>query len=160
MSVDWAGLFSFTVAPLELIVRGTAIYWFLFLLFRFVMRRDVGSVGVADILLLVLIADAAQNAMAGEYRSITDGLVLVVTLAGWDYFMNWAAFRFPAVRPFFEPPAARLVMNGRLVGRTLRREHITEAEVMAKLREAGVEHLSQVKGAYLESDGQVSVIKR
>jgi len=60
-----AGLFAFDVSPLELVLRGTLVYWLLFLIFRFIMRRDVGAVGIADILLLVIIADASQNAMAG-----------------------------------------------------------------------------------------------
>jgi len=62
----WQELFGLSVSPFELIVRGTVVYWFLVLTFRFVLRRDAGSVGLADILLLVIIADAAQNAMAGE----------------------------------------------------------------------------------------------
>lgn len=81
---DWGALFSIGVQPLELVVRGTAMYWFLFLLFRFVLRRDVGSIGIADVLLLVLIADAAQNAMAGSYESITEGCLLVATIVGWN----------------------------------------------------------------------------
>ena len=160
MNVDWAALFSFSVSPLELIVRGTAIYWFLFLMLRFVMRRDLSSVGIADILLLVLLADAAQNAMAGEYRSITDGLVLLSTIAGWDWAIDWVAYRFPALRRALEPPPVRLVSNGRLLAKNLRREYITEPEIMAKLREAGVEDLAQVKAAYLETDGEISVLKR
>ena len=84
MDVDWHALFAFSVPPLELIVRGSAIYWFLFLLFRLVLRRDIGAIGVADVLLLVLVADAAQNAMAGEYRSISDGILLVSTIIGWQ----------------------------------------------------------------------------
>ena len=160
MSIDWAALFSFSISPLELIVRGTAMYWFLFLMFRFLMRRETGSVGMADILLLVLVADAAQNAMAGEYRSIVDGMVLVATIAGWDYAIDWASYELPALRPFLEPPAVRLVRNGHILSRSLRREHINEAELMAKLREAGVKELSEVQAAYLESDGQISVLKR
>src|SRR3954464_5411121 len=63
-------LFGFSIHPAEILVRGTAIYWFLFLLFRFVLRRDTGSMAISDILLVVLVADAAQNAMAGDYKSI------------------------------------------------------------------------------------------
>jgi len=95
---DLAQLFALTVSPLELIVRGTAVYWFLYVLFRFVLRRDVGSMAMADVLLVVLIADAAQNAMAGEYKSITDGCVLVATIAFWNYLLDWASYRFVAVR--------------------------------------------------------------
>src|SRR5262245_52433496 len=75
-------LFELRVSVPELVVRGTAVYWFLFLLFRFVLRRDVGQLGVADVLLLVLVADASQNAMSGSYTTITEGFVLVATIAG------------------------------------------------------------------------------
>jgi len=139
MTVDWQALFSFSVAPLELVVRGSAIYWFLFAIFRVVLRRDVGAIGVADILLLVLVADAAQNAMAGEYRSISDGIVLVSTIIGWNVVLDWLAFRFPAARRVIEPPALPLVRDGRILPRNLRHEFITVEDLRAKLREQGVE---------------------
>ena len=62
-----ADLFEVHVPVPELVLRGTLVYWLLFLIFRFVLRRDVGAVGIADILLLVIVADAAQNAMSGGY---------------------------------------------------------------------------------------------
>ena len=68
MSLDWGEIFGLSVSPLELIVRGSAMYLFLFVLFRVVIRRRVGAVGMADILVLVIIADAAQNGMSGEYQ--------------------------------------------------------------------------------------------
>lgn len=79
MMIDWNELFAFTVSPLELMIRGTLVYWFLFMMFRTVLQRDLGAVGMAD-MLLVLVADAAQNAMAAEYRSVSDGLVLISTI--------------------------------------------------------------------------------
>ena len=66
-------LFQIHVPVFELVLRGTLVYWLLFCIFRFVLRRDVGAVGIADILLLVVIADAAQNAMAGGYQTVTEG---------------------------------------------------------------------------------------
>src|SRR5512134_1099179 len=96
-------LFGFTVSPFELVLRGSVVYWLLFLLFRFVLRRDAGSLGIADILLLVLIADASQNAMSGGYQSIAEGAVLVGTIAGWNWLMDWGAYRFNAVRRLSEP---------------------------------------------------------
>lgn len=157
--LDIAELFSLTVSPLELVIRGTAIYWFLFALFRFLLRRDVGSIGIADVLLLVLIADASQNAMSGSYESITDGLILVVTIAGWNFALDWAAFRFDRVRSFVEPPPLLLVRNGQLLGRNLRRERVSVEELQSELRQQGMEDWSGVEKAYMESDGQISVIK-
>ena len=60
------------------------MYLALVLTFRFILRRDVGSLGIPDVLFIVIVADAAQNAMAGEYKSIADGIVLVATLVFWN----------------------------------------------------------------------------
>ena len=153
-------MFQLTVNPAELILRGTAMYWFLFLLFRFVLRRDVGAIGLADVLLLVLIADASQNAMAGGYESVTDGFLLVATIAGWNWLLDFTAYRFPAVRRLLEPKPLPLIRDGRLLRRNLRREFISAEEIMAKLREKGIDRLEQVKAATMESDGEISVIER
>ena len=67
---DLAGIFSFTVSPLELMLRGTLMYWFLFIVFRFILRRDVGSLGISDFLFVVILGDAAQNGMIGEMSLI------------------------------------------------------------------------------------------
>ena len=67
--VEWDKLFVFTVSPVELFIRGTIIYLFILVLMR-VLRREPGTIGIADLLMVVLIADAAQNGMAGEYHSI------------------------------------------------------------------------------------------
>ncbi len=159
--IDFAtvvSLFKFTLSPLEIFVRGTAVYWFLFALFRFVMRRDVGSIAIADVLLLVLIADAAQNAMAGEYKSIADGCLLVATLAGWNYFLDWSSFRFPAIRRLVSAKPLLLVQDGRPLRANMRREFVTIDELEAKLREAGAEHIGQVRRAFMESDGEITLL--
>ncbi len=156
---DWSGLFRLSVPVTELVLRGSVVYAFLFLTFRFVIRRDVGSVGIADMLLLVLVADASQNAMAGGYTTVSEGLVLVSTLLGWNVLLDWLAFRFPMVRRFVEPTTLPLVRDGQLLKRNLRREFITEEELWARLREQGIDDLAQVKAVYLEPDGNFSVIR-
>jgi uncharacterized membrane protein YcaP (DUF421 family) len=156
---DLGALFEVTVHPLELVLRGTVMYWLLFLLFRFVLRRDIGAIGIADMLLLVLLADAAQNAMSGGYESVTDGVILVATIAGWNWLLDMAAFRIPGLRRLVEPKALPLVQNGKLLRRHLRREMISVEELMAVLRQHGIEKLEQVKAAIMEGDGEISVIK-
>jgi uncharacterized membrane protein YcaP (DUF421 family) len=160
MSVDWGEIFGISVSPLELIIRGTAMYLFLFFLFRVVVRRRVGAIGMADILILVIIADAAQNAMSGEYKSVTEGAILVGTIIFWNMAIDWLNFRVPALRPWLEPPPMLLIQNGRLLHRNLRHEYLTEDELKAKLREKGVKDYGEVAEAHMESDGSVSVIKR
>lgn len=159
-AIDWDALLRFTVSPWELMLRGTAIYWFLFLAFRLVIRRDMGSIAISDMLLVMLVADAAQNAMAAEYRSLGEGLVLVSTILGWNVLLDWLSYRSPTMHRLLVPRKVLLVHNGAILRNNLRREFLTEDELQQKLREHDIEDLVEVKSAYMESDGTVSVLKR
>jgi uncharacterized membrane protein YcaP (DUF421 family) len=160
MSPDWNEILGLSVSPLELVIRGTAMYLFLFLLFRVVVRRRVGAVGMADILVLVIIADAAQNGMSGEYRSITEGAILIATIITWNVLLDWATYKSSRLQKILEPPPLLLIDNGRVLRRNLRVEFVSEDELRSKLREHGVTDYAQVAKAYMEGDGEVSVIKR
>ncbi|SEA52135.1 Protein of unknown function [Nitrosospira multiformis] len=157
--VDWSRLFGFSVNPAEIILRGTVIYWFIFLLFRLILHRDVGAIAIADVMLLVLIADAASNGMSGNYDSITDGCLLIATLAGWNYLLDSLSFHFPAIRRIVQQPPLALVQNGKIQRKAMRRELITVEELESKLREQGIEDFREVKIAYLEEDGEISILR-
>jgi uncharacterized membrane protein YcaP (DUF421 family) len=152
-------LFELTLPPWELLLRGSAIYWFLFIVFRFVLRRDAGALALADVLLLVLIADAAQNAMSGGYGSLTDGFILIATIVGWNYALDWGAYHFTPLRRLAEPPPLLLVRRGRILKANLARELMSVEELEAKLREHGVDDIGTVKKAFMEGDGRVTVIR-
>ena len=158
--MDWGELFRIDAPPLEIILRGSLVYWALFLLFRFVLRRNVGSIGIADILFVVLVADAAQNSMIGDSYSVIDGLILICTLAAWNRLFDWANFQFPALRRLMEPPPLLLVRDGRIQIENLRQERITQEELEAKIRSSGLERLDDTSSVYMESDGTVSVIPK
>lgn len=160
MSLDWGGLFGLSLSPWELLVRGTAMYWFLFLLFRVVIRRRVGAVGISDVLLLVIIADASQNAMSGDYQSITDGFILVATILAWNMLVDWLTYVSPRMEKILQPAPLLLIDRGKVLRKHLRTEFVSEDELRAKLREHGVTDYSQVDKAHMESDGELSVIKR
>ena len=158
--MDWSELFGLSVSPWELIIRGSAMYLFLFVLFRVVVRRRIGAVGMADLLIIVIIADAAQNAMSGEYKTITEGAILVGTLIFWNMAIDWLNYRFPALHDWLEAPPLLLIRDGRILRRNMRHEFVTEEELKSKLREKGVKEVTEVAEARMESDGSVSVIKR
>ena len=155
--IDWTSIFIPSMSVAEIFLRGTFTYLFLFFILRF-LRREAGALGISDLLVVVLIADAAQNAMGSEYKSITEGGVLVATIAGWDYFLDWLGHRFPRVRRLLRPAPLLLIKNGQMLKKNLRQEMITEEELMGQLREQGVEHVNKVKKCYLEGDGHISVI--
>ncbi|TKR54194.1 DUF421 domain-containing protein [Allopusillimonas ginsengisoli] len=159
MDVQWDTLFEFGVSPLELIVRGTLTYWFIFLLLRFAGRRNFGSVGMANILLLVLIADAAQNSMAAEYKSVGEGMVLIATLVFWSLFVDRLCYFVPTARAVLEPDRICLIKDGQMQLRCMRKEYITEEELMAELRIKGIHDITEVRRAYLEGEGDISVLR-
>ena len=159
-TIDWSEVWGLTVSPWELVLRGSVIYWFIFLAFRTFMRRDMGSIAVSDVLFLMLVADAAQNAMAGDYRSISAGMILVATLLAWNITVDWLAYASPSLRRLLSPRTILLVRDGNIIRHNLRKQFITEEELQAKLRENAVERIDQVKAAYMETDGAVSVLKR
>ena len=156
---NWNEVFVPSVHVLEIILRGTLIYLFLFILLR-LRRRQAGTLGISDLLLITILADASQNAMAGEYKSITDGIILILTIFGWDYLLDWLSYRFPKLHHLTHPPSLVLIKDGRLLKRNLEQEMMTEQELMMKLREQEVDDVKKVKLGQLEGDGRVSVIKK
>jgi uncharacterized membrane protein YcaP (DUF421 family) len=139
-------------------LRGSLMYWFLFLIFRFVLRRGVGNLGIGDFLFVVIVADASQNAMSGEASTVADGILLVGTLVFWNLLLDYISYKFPLISKFVVAPSMVLVKNGRFYWRNMRRELITKEELLTKLREEGVQKLSEVKEMRLEADGGISVI--
>lgn len=157
---DWKQMFALDTPLLEIFLRGTIIYLALFALLRFIVKREVGTVGIADLLVIVVIADAAQNAMAGSYTSVTDGVLLIGTIVWWNLALDWIAYRFPAARRIIEPQPLPLVRHGRLNRRNMRKALITEDELMSQLRLQGVEDLADVELSCMEGDGRISVVER
>ena len=153
-------VFKLTMPIVELFIRGSVMFWFLVLVFRVVLRRDVGSMGMTDFLFVVLLGDAAQNGMIGDASSPTDTIVLILTLVFWNVLIDWATFRFRAVERLFAAQRLCLVRDGRPQRRNMRREFISMAELMSKVREEGLEDLRGVKLMYLESDGEISLIRQ
>lgn len=154
---DWHAMFVPQASLLELVLRGSFMYLLVLAGLR-VLRREIGSLSMTDLLVLVVIADAAQNAMSGGYGSITEGAVLVGTIFGWDYALDFLAYRVPAIHRLIHPRPLVLVVNGQVQQRNLRSQLLTEEDLMEQLREHGVEHLSEVGRCYLESDGRLSVL--
>lgn len=156
--IDWNAVFVPAVSLAEIVLRGTLVYLLLFFVLR-VLRREAGALGISDLLVVVLIADAAQNAMSSEYKSVTEGAVLVGTIIAWDYSLDWLGYRFPVVGRVLRPAPLPLIKDGRALRQNMRKEMITMEELLSQLREQGVESVGEVKRCCLEGDGHISVIK-
>jgi uncharacterized membrane protein YcaP (DUF421 family) len=159
MHVDWNSVFLPSIGIAEIVIRGTIMYLGLFAVLRFMARRQAGYFGPADLLVIVLIADAAQNGLGKEYQSVTEGLVLVMTIVAWEHSIDWLAYRFPALRPALIPRSVTLVNQGQIVEEAMRKEMISVDELASQLRQQQVENVAEVKLATLEGDGRLSVLK-
>jgi uncharacterized membrane protein YcaP (DUF421 family) len=141
-------------------VRGAVTYLTLFVLLRLTSKREASGASISTLLVLVLIADAAQNARADDYTSIADGVLLVTTILGCSFLIDWLGSRFRFVGKLTHSSPLLVVRNGRLMTRNMRREMLNEEELWSQLREHGVRSLGEVEKAYIEGDGRISVLKK
>jgi uncharacterized membrane protein YcaP (DUF421 family) len=159
MNIDWKAIFLPDIPLIEIVVRGSIMYLALFILLRVILKRQSGTLGITDLLLITLLADASQNGMAGNYKSLPNGILLVATIIFWDFALDWLSYKSPGFQRLIEPTPLLLVKNGQLLRRNMRKELITEEDLLMQLREQGVSDISKVKEAYMESDGHISVIE-
>jgi len=157
-NVNWSSVFVPSIPIAEIIVRGSLVYLAIFTLLRLTMKRRSGAIGITDLLVVVFIADAAQNAMTINYTSITDGIILVATIVFWSYILKWIGHRLPCFHGLVYSPPILLVKDGCIVHHNLQKELISEDELISQLRQLGVNDLVQVKESYLESNGSISAI--
>ena len=135
------------------------MYFVLFGLLRLVLKRQAGGIGTTDVLVIALLAEVAGNGFAAEYKSVLEGSVLVGIILFWSYVLDWAGYRYPAVERLLRSPTLVLSEDGKMVRKNMKAELVTKEELMAQLREKGIEDCAQVKKAYMEADGMISVIK-
>ncbi len=159
-AIHWQTMFAIDTPLIEIFIRGTVIYLGMFLMLRVVLKRQTGGISTTDVLVIVMLADAAQNGMAGTYQSIPDGLMLVGTIIFWSYAIDWLGFHFPWLEKWLEPAPLPLIRNGIMLRRNMRHELITTDEMWAHLRAQGIEDMRIVKLACIEADGKISIITR
>lgn len=159
LDVDWHSMFVPTESLIEIFIRGTLMYLGMFTLLR-IFRRQAGAVGIADLLVIVVIADAAQNGMAGDSKSITEAVLLIVTIVLWNFVLDLLSDKFDFFKRIIEPKTIALINDGKLMRENMQKQMITYDELMSQLRQQGVEHISEVKKCCLESNGHFSIIKK
>lgn len=162
MEINWEQIFipdDGWQAIVEIVVRGSIIYILLFLALRFLPRRTIGTMGAADLLIIVIIADAVQNGMSGEYHTVTEAIALAITIFGWATLIDFLDYKFPTLH-LSDAKEILIVRDGRILHENLKREQVTEDEVMSQLRMHGQDSPDNVAKAYIEGDGHVSVILR
>jgi uncharacterized membrane protein YcaP (DUF421 family) len=155
---SWTSIFGFDVALIEIVARGSVLYFAILILLRLMPRRMGGELATMDLIFIVLIAQGAAHSMGG-YTSVADGFVLIATLIGWNYLINALSYRLTFIEWLVSSPPLPVVRNGKFLRRNMRKEFLTEEELMGHLREHGIDDVSQVKAAYVESEGKITAIR-
>jgi uncharacterized membrane protein YcaP (DUF421 family) len=159
-AVDWSGVFVPDASLAESFVRGSVIYLSIIVLFRVALRRQGGSLGLPDIMLVVLVSECVSAALSAEAKSVPNGLAAVAALLFWSYAFDRLGHRWPWFQRLLEPEPLPLVRDGKPLRENLDSEGISDEELEAQLRLQGVADVSKVKLATLEADGEVSVIPK
>ncbi len=144
----------------EFIVRALIVYGFLIVLLRLTGKRQVGQLAPFDLVLLLVLSNAVQNAMNGGDNSVLAGVLSACTLVLVNYLVGRAAYRNKRVEALIEGRPEVLIHNGRLYEEVLVREKLTHHELSAALRAAGCINVEDVHYAMLENNGQISVVAK
>lgn len=158
--MDWSSIFAPSLPLLEGVVRGTVMYLVVLILMRLVGQREAGGLGLTDVLLVVLVAQAAAGGLNGEATSIADSLIMVVTILFWSVAVDAVSYRFPVMARLLKARPKPLIERGVLNRRVMRREFMTYEEVMSQLRLHGIDDIRQVDRAMIEPNGMVSIVRR
>lgn len=154
---DWLDVFAPEIPLLELLARGSALYFGVLFLVRLMPRRTGGELARMDLIFVLLIAEAAAHAL-GDYSSVADGIVMIITLMAWNWLINDLSYRVPAIERLVSAPPTQLIRDGKLLRRNSRSEYLTEEELMTHLRKEGLDAFEKVKSAYIEGDGRITII--
>jgi uncharacterized membrane protein YcaP (DUF421 family) len=156
---SWSDVFALETPILELMARGSALYFGILVLMRFMPRRTGGELATMDFIFIILIAEAASHGL-GAYESVSDGLVLILVLMAWDYGINLLSYKFSFIERLTSAPPLQVVRDGRLLRRNMRREFLTKEELISELRQQGIDDIAQVKRAVIDPDGRVTAVKK
>lgn len=153
-------MFNLSVTWWELILRAFATYVFMVALLRITGKRQVGQLAPFDLVLLLVISNAVQNSINGGDNSLIGGFISAAALVAANYTLGYITYRSKRVALVIEGKPQVLIHNGHLYADIMRREKLTQHELDAALRAAGVACIDDVHFAILENNGQITVRAR
>jgi uncharacterized membrane protein YcaP (DUF421 family) len=165
MDVDALGLFLQDLfvpgtSLVEKIVRPVAVYAFLIVILRVGGRRELGQLNAFDLVVLLTLANAVQNAIIGDDNSLIGGFIGGATLVLLNLGVNWYLYRHPTLDRRIEGEPVLLVKDGQLVRENLQRELITEEELLSAIHRQGVDRIEACAEVILEASGTITVLAR
>jgi uncharacterized membrane protein YcaP (DUF421 family) len=145
---------------MDLVIRATVVFFFIFLVTRIAGRRELSSLEPFDVILLVVLGDLVQQGITQSDQSVTGTLTVISTITLLSVAVSWASFRSGKLRLATEGEPIILVQDGQIIERNLRRERLTRGDLEEEARRQQVGALSDIRWAILEKEGSISVIPK
>lgn len=142
----------------HIIISSICVYIFIVLAIRVFGKKELAQLSVVDLVFILLISNAVQNAMVGSDTSLVGGLIAAFSLFLINYIFKEIMYHFPKFSRLLQGEANMLIYNGRIIEKNMRRSKITNAELMEAIREHGVATIKEVNLAVLEVDGNISIL--
>jgi uncharacterized membrane protein YcaP (DUF421 family) len=142
----------------EFVLRAVVVYVFLVVLLRITGKRQVGQLAPFDLVLLLVLSNAVQNAMNGGDNSVTGGVILASTLVALNSCVSWITHRSKTLEAMIEGSPVILIHDGKINRPAMNKVKMTMHELESSLRMAGCAGPTEVRFAVLENTGKVSVI--
>lgn len=146
---------------MDAIIRPLIIYVFLLIVFSIAGKRTMAEMDTFDMVTLLIISEATQNALIGNNNSMVYSLLVILTLAACTTFMAWMKSKNPRIEQAIQGGPIIVVENGRMLRDRMKRAFVDEHDILASARlNANLERLDQIKFAVLETSGQISIIPK
>jgi uncharacterized membrane protein YcaP (DUF421 family) len=158
--MDWARAFVPEMTFPEVLIRASVVYWSLVLLLRVILKRQAGQLSISDLLVVTVIAGVCRNPLVRDAYAITDALLTIIVILLWSYAMDWLSYYVPAFHALLHPRPVLLIRDGVVLKDNLQHELITESQLQSRLRHVGVADPRAVAEAYIEGNGQMSVVRK
>lgn len=145
---------------MEIVIRATVIFWFLWVLLRASGKRELAEMTPFEMIVLVVMGDLIQQGVTQEDMSVTGAALSVGTIAVWTLGLSYLSFRSKKAAAVFESRPAILVSHGEIDHEMLRLQRLPIDDLLDEARMAGIGHVRDVEWAVLEADGKMSFIRR
>lgn len=153
-------MWNMSIVWWEFVLRGVIIYVFLIAILRLTGKRQIGQMAPFDLVLLLVLSNAVQNSMNGGDNSVIGGMISAGTLVGLNWLVGILTYKNKTAEALIEGRPELLIHNGKVFEKALDQARLTRRELMSALREAGCTEIEDVRAAFLENDGKISVIPK
>jgi uncharacterized membrane protein YcaP (DUF421 family) len=143
---------------LSIVLSSTAVYFFIVLAIRLFGKTEIAQLSVTDLVFIMLLSNAVQNAMVGSDTSLAGGLTAAASLFAMNAIFKECAYRIPWFGKLVQGESLMLVYQGKVINANMRKARLTTNELMEAIREHGVADIADVNLAVLEVDGNISVL--